>query len=78
MKKVLLVMAVSAVMVLGFSSCGKYCHCTVSKDGKVLQEYDYNDVKNYNDCNAKYEALIDPIQHSSADVTGMSVSCSML
>lgn len=78
MKKVLLVLAVFAVMVLGFSSCGKYCHCTVAKDGKVLEEYDYNDVKNYSDCNAKHEALADKITHSPGDVTGMSVSCSML
>lgn len=78
MKKVLLVMCVSSLMILGFSSCGKYCHCTVSKDNKVLEEYDYNDVKNYNDCNAKHEELADKITHSSGDVTGMSVSCSML
>lgn len=77
MKKVLLVLAVSAVLVLGFSSCGRYCHCTVSKDGKVLEDYQY-DVKNSSQCEEQRQKLLDPITHSSAPATGMSVSCDML
>ncbi len=77
MKKVLLVLVVSAVFVLGFSSCGKYCHCTVSKDGKVLEEHQF-DVKNTNQCEEQRQKLLDPITNSPAPATGMSVSCDML
>ena len=80
MKKLFLFLAITSV-VFAFSSCGKYCVCTVSKNGSTLEQIDYSDQELSSDeCFNKVDETWDQLGriYTPESLVGVSVTCDHL
>lgn len=80
MKKLFLFFALASLM-FAFSSCNKYCVCTVTKNGSTIEQIDYSDEElNQEQCMSKVDETWNRLMstYKAESLVGVTVTCDHL